>query len=81
MAICPGIVEGTARVIAGPESGDLHDGEILVRPYDRSGLDLAVSTGQRAVIDVGGPISHGAIVAREMGMPCRVWSIRAMGPS
>ena len=70
IAVSPGIAEGIARVMAGPDSGDLDDGEILVcRTTDPSWASLFLVAGG-LVIDIGGQISHGAIVAREMGIPC-----------
>jgi phosphoenolpyruvate synthase/pyruvate phosphate dikinase len=68
--ISPGVVEGTARVMQGPDSGELEDGEILVcHTTDPSWASLFLAT-TALVIDIGGPMSHGAIVAREMGIPC-----------
>ena len=71
MAVAPGIVEGRARVVEDPEAGiDLDDGEILVcRTTDPSWASYFLAAGA-VVIDIGGPMSHGAIVAREMGIPC-----------
>jgi pyruvate,water dikinase len=72
IAICSGVVEGTARVVSGPDSDALGDGEILVcNTTDPSWTSLFPIAGA-LIIDVGGPISHGAIVAREMGIPCVV---------
>ena len=68
--VSPGNIEGIARVMAGPDSGDLDDGEILVcATTDPSWAALFFVAGA-VVIDIGGPMSHGAIVAREMGIPC-----------
>ncbi len=79
LAVSPGVVEGTARVVldaagAGDpgvgDSGDLEPGEILVcRTTDPSWASFFVVAGA-VVIDIGGPLSHGAIVARELGIPC-----------
>jgi phosphohistidine swiveling domain-containing protein len=70
IAVSPGIVEGIARVMGGPDSGDLDDGEILVcRTTDPSWASLFLVAGG-LVIDIGAQMSHGAIVAREMGIPC-----------
>jgi phosphohistidine swiveling domain-containing protein len=65
----PGVVEGRARVVLDP-SEVLEPGEILVcETTDPSWTSLfLVAAG--LVIDIGGPISHGAIVARELGVPC-----------
>lgn len=66
----PGIVEGRARVVESPTDGALKPGEILVcETTDPSWISLMV-VAAGLVIDIGGPVSHGAIVAREMGVPC-----------
>jgi phosphohistidine swiveling domain-containing protein len=70
IAVSPGVVEGLARVMTGPDSGDLEDDEILVcNTTDPSWASLFV-IASALVIDIGGTMSHGAIVAREMGIPC-----------
>ena len=71
LGVSPGVVEGPCRVIVDPATAQpLEAGEILVcRTTDPSwvGHFLLASA---LVIDVGGPMSHGAIVARELGVPC-----------
>ncbi|HTK67269.1 MAG TPA: PEP-utilizing enzyme [Pseudonocardia sp.] len=71
LAVSPGVVEGTARVIVDPDRRDsLNDGEILVcHTTDPSWTPLFFLSAGIA-IDVGGQLSHGAIVARELGIPC-----------
>jgi pyruvate,water dikinase len=71
LAVSPGVVEGRARVVLDPLVGDpLEPGEILVcETTDPSWTSLfLVASG--LVIDIGGPLSHGAILARELGVPC-----------
>ncbi|HVW32205.1 MAG TPA: PEP-utilizing enzyme, partial [Acidimicrobiia bacterium] len=70
MAVSPGVVEGRARVVRDPLADALEPGEILVcETTDPSWTSLfLVAAG--LVIDVGGPLSHGAILARELGVPC-----------
>lgn len=65
-----GIVEGVVRVVTVQGSDELEPGEILVcRTTDPSwAAYFFVAAG--VVIDIGGPLSHGAIVAREIGIPC-----------
>lgn len=68
--VSPGVVEGIARVINDPHSEDLDIDEILVcETTDPSWASFFV-VASAVVIDVGGPLSHGAIVARELGIPC-----------
>lgn len=69
----PGIVEGTARVIASPEQGDrLQPGEILITPRTNVGWTPMFPRAAAIVTDVGAPLSHAAIVARELGIPAVV---------
>lgn len=70
MPVSAGTVEGIARVVLDADAGDLEDGEILVcATTDPSWASCFLIAGA-VVIDIGGPLSHGAIVAREMGIPC-----------
>ena len=71
LGVSPGVVEGLARVVLDAKSTEgLEPGEILVCPTtDPSWAPYFLVAGG-LVIDVGGPISHGAIVARELGIPC-----------
>lgn len=66
-----GTVEGPVRVVHDPSQlGELVEGEILVaRTTDPSwAAPMFISGG--LVVDIGGPLSHAAIVARELGVPC-----------
>jgi pyruvate,water dikinase len=70
-AASAGVVEGIARVVASPRDGDeLVAGEILVCHTTDPGWAGLMQVSSALVIDVGGPLSHGAIVARELGLPC-----------
>jgi rifampicin phosphotransferase len=70
IAVSPGRVTGRARVITDPRSNArIQPGEILVAPVtDAAWTPLFVTAGA-IVVDVGGPLSHGSIVAREYGIP------------
>jgi phosphohistidine swiveling domain-containing protein len=70
-AVSPGVVEGIARLILDPAEDEPVDvGEILVcRTTDPSWASIMLVAGGM-VIDIGGPISHGAVIARELGVPC-----------
>jgi pyruvate,water dikinase len=71
LGVSPGVAEGTARVIVDPTADDdLSPGEILVcETTDVSWISyFIVAAG--VVIDVGTVMSHGAIAARELGIPC-----------
>lgn len=70
MAASPGSVEGLARVIFSPdEVGDLEDGEILVAPITAPSWAPVFPKIQACVTDIGGMMSHAAIVCREYGVP------------
>ncbi|GGT39261.1 PEP/pyruvate-binding domain-containing protein [Nonomuraea spiralis] len=69
----PGVVEGVARVIAGPEEGDrLKPGEILVTTLTNVGWTPMFPRAAAVVTDMGAPLSHASIVARELGIPAVV---------
>jgi pyruvate,water dikinase len=66
----PGVVTGVARVIRGPEEfGKLQNGEILVAPLTNPVWTPLFAIASAVVTEVGGILSHGAIVAREYGIP------------
>ncbi|TQS20335.1 PEP/pyruvate-binding domain-containing protein [Microbispora sp. KK1-11] len=69
----PGVVEGIARVIARPEDGgQLRPGEILVTTLTNVGWTPLFPRVAAVVTDVGAPLSHASIVARELGIPAVV---------
>ncbi|MFB4266722.1 PEP/pyruvate-binding domain-containing protein [Nonomuraea sp. GTA35] len=69
----PGVVEGTARVISGPEEGErLKPGEILVTTLTNVGWTPMFPRAAAVVTDMGAPLSHASIVARELGIPAVV---------
>lgn len=66
----PGVAEGTVRVVTDPMTDEFADGEVLVcETTDPSWASLFL-VANALVIDVGSAMSHGAIVARELGLPC-----------
>jgi phosphohistidine swiveling domain-containing protein len=73
-----GRVEGTVRVLEGPEQGDqLQPGEILVAVTTNVGWTPLFPRAGAVVTDVGAPLSHAAIVARELGIPAVVGCVSA----
>jgi pyruvate,water dikinase len=69
----PGIVEGRARVCRNAsEIRELQEGEILVSPTTSPSWAPAFAKIKACVTDVGGIMSHAAIVCREYGMPAVV---------
>lgn len=68
-----GVVEGLARVLnSAEEAGQLGRGEILVTTTTNVGWTPAFPRAAAVVTDVGAPLSHAAIVARELGIPAVV---------
>ncbi len=73
-----GCVEGMVRRIDTPEDGDqLQRGEILVTSQTNVGWTLLFPRAAAVVTDVGAPLSHAAIVARELGIPAVVGCVNA----
>jgi pyruvate,water dikinase len=71
VAGAPGSVEGTARVVVDPfEAEPLEPGEVLVCRFTDPSWAPLFSLADALVIDIGAAASHGAIVARELGVPC-----------
>ena len=72
LPVSSGIIEGRARVIFNLEDADLEDGDILVTTFtDPSWTPLFVSI-KGLVTEVGGLMTHGAVIAREYGLPAVV---------
>jgi phosphoenolpyruvate synthase/pyruvate phosphate dikinase len=72
LAVSAGTIEGRARVILDMASADLQAGDILVTAYtDPSWTPLFVAI-KGLVTEVGGLMTHGAVIAREYGLPAVV---------
>ncbi|MDP4146908.1 MAG: phosphoenolpyruvate synthase [Bacillota bacterium] len=72
LAVSSGIIEGRARVILNMEDADLEAGDILVTSFtDPSWTPLFVAI-KGLVTEVGGLMIHGAVIAREYGLPAVV---------
>lgn len=73
MSACPGKVTGKARVILrADEKQQVLPGEILVAPFTDPGWTPYFVNAAGIVMDQGGLLSHGSIVAREFGIPAVV---------
>jgi rifampicin phosphotransferase len=73
LAGASGVADGVARVISQVEDADqLSDGEILVTTVTNIGWTPIFPRAAAVVTDVGAPLSHAAIVARELGIPAVV---------
>jgi pyruvate,water dikinase len=77
-AASPGVVEGIARVLKNVNDiGEVREGDILVSPVTTPSWGPVFPKIKAAVSDIGGTMSHAAIVAREYGMPAVVGTGRA----
>ena len=72
LGVSPGVVEGVARVVTDPGFADVEPGEILVSPTTDPSWSSIMFISVALVVDIGGFLSHAAIVARELGIPCVV---------
>jgi phosphohistidine swiveling domain-containing protein len=73
LAGASGVADGVARVISQVEdAGQLGNGEILVTTVTNIGWTPIFPRAAAVVTDVGAPLSHAAIVARELGIPAVV---------
>ncbi len=72
LPVSSGVIEGRARVILNMEDANIEDGDILVTAFtDPSWTPLFVSI-KGLVTEVGGLMTHGAVIAREYGLPAVV---------
>ncbi|GAC1560133.1 MAG: phosphoenolpyruvate synthase [Herpetosiphon sp.] len=68
-AVSAGVVEGIARVVLDPHTQRLNEGEILVAPFTDPGWTPLFLNAAGLVMEVGGLLTHGSVVAREYGLP------------
>lgn len=72
VGVSSGIVEGVARVVTDPGFADVEPGEVLVAPTTDPSWASIMFISAALVVDIGGALSHAAVVARELGLPCVV---------
>jgi phosphohistidine swiveling domain-containing protein len=65
-------VRGRVRIVRPETIDDLQPGEILVAEVTDVGYTAAFCYAAAVVTELGGPMSHAAVVAREFGFPCVV---------
>ncbi|TML13612.1 MAG: hypothetical protein E6G39_09740 [Actinobacteria bacterium] len=71
IGVSAGVVDGVAHVLADPgDPSDFAPGDILVCHTTDPSWTSYFLMASGVVIDIGGTLSHGAIVARELGIPC-----------
>ena len=71
-AASAGVVEGRARVVRKLEEARIEKGDILVAPYTDPAWTPLFPIAAGLVTEVGGLMTHGAVVAREYGIPAVV---------
>ncbi len=72
LAVSAGIIEGRARVIRSMKEAELSDGDILVVEFTDPSWTPAFVSIKGLITEVGGILTHGAIIAREYGLPAVV---------
>lgn len=72
LPVSSGVVEGRARVVLSLEEADLQAGDILVTAYTDPSLTPLFVSIKGLVTEVGGLMTHGAVIAREYGLPAVV---------
>ncbi|WP_028550574.1 phosphoenolpyruvate synthase [Paenibacillus sp. UNC451MF] len=70
--VSAGVVEGIARVVMRPDEAKLNKGEIMIAPFTDPGWTPLFHSAIGLVMEVGGLMTHGAVVAREYGIPAVV---------
>ncbi|MFC1615549.1 PEP/pyruvate-binding domain-containing protein [Patescibacteria group bacterium] len=68
--IAPGKVKGKAKVLSSPYEKPLKRGEILVCRASEPSWTPVFINAAAVVMEIGGPLQHGGIIAREYGLPC-----------
>ncbi|RAV04968.1 phosphoenolpyruvate synthase [Paenibacillus sp. YN15] len=72
LPVSSGVVEGRARVILNMEDAHLEEGDILVTSFTDPGWTPLFISIKGLVTEVGGLMTHGAVIAREYGLPAVV---------
>lgn len=77
MPVSSGRIEGIAKVVTDPTQASVNKGEILVAPFTDPGWTPLFINAAGLVMEVGGLLTHGTVVAREYGIPAVVGIIDA----
>ncbi len=72
LGVSPGVVEGRARVVLRLEDAQLAEGDILVTTFTDPGWTPLFGCIRGLVTEIGGRMTHGAVIAREYGLPAIV---------
>ena len=77
-AVSPGVVTGPVKVLRGPHEKPVNKGDVLVAYTTDPGWTPLFTNAAAVVLEVGGILQHGAVIAREYGKPCVVGIDRVM---
>lgn len=72
IGVSAGVAEGVVRIVTDPTFADVEQDEVLVAPTTDPSWSSIMFVSSALVVDIGGPLSHAAVVARELGLPCVV---------
>jgi phosphohistidine swiveling domain-containing protein len=72
IGVSGGVAVGRARLLRAGETPRLDAGEVLVAPVLDAAFGPLLASAAAAVAEMGGVLSHGSVVARELGVPCVV---------
>ncbi len=78
MAVSPGVVTGPVKVLRNPREKPVEKGDVRVAYTTDPGWTPLFATAAAVVLEVGGVLQHGAVIAREYGKPCVVGIDRVM---
>jgi pyruvate,water dikinase len=72
MPVSPGVVRGPVKILHTPHEKRVEKGDVLVAYTTDPGWTPLFVNAAAIVLEVGGTLQHGAVVAREYGKPCVV---------
>lgn len=70
--VSAGVAEGYVKVILKPEAAKLNKGDVLVAPFTDPGWTPLFYSVEALVVEIGGMMTHGSVIAREYGIPAVV---------
>jgi pyruvate,water dikinase len=72
IGVSAGVTEGVVRIVTDPSFTDVEPDEVLVAPTTDPSWSSIMFISSALVVDIGGMLSHAAVVARELRIPCVV---------
>ena len=78
VAVSPGVVTGRIKVLRNPYEKSIDKGDVLVAYTTDPGWTPLFVNAAAILLEVGGVLQHGAVIAREYGKPCVVGIDRPM---